>query len=110
MMLTLIISVAFALALDLTLGDPKTKYHPTAWIGRLLGYLAPSFKSDNQRSEKLGGIILVVMVTAPVAIIMYYFDNAIFYLDNLSGISKVIVLIGSVFAIGLLLKTTIAIK
>ncbi len=110
MMLTLVLSVAFAIILDLALGDPKNKYHPTAWIGRLLGYIAPSFKSDNPRSEKLGGIILVVLVTAPVAIIMYYFDNAIFYLDSLGGISKVLAVAGSVFAIGLLLKTTIAIK
>ncbi|MDE1815612.1 MAG: cobalamin biosynthesis protein [Thaumarchaeota archaeon] len=112
MMPVLVLSVAFAIALDLALGDPKNKYHPTAWTGMLLGKLAPLLKSDNPSSEKLGGVILVVTIASLVAALMYYFDNVIGYLDTLNfiGIAKILVLISSAFAIGLLLKTTIAIK
>ncbi len=112
MMLVLVISVAFAIALDLALGDPKNNYHPTAWTGIFLGKLAPLFKSDNPRSEKIGGIILVVIITIFVTILMYYFGNIIAYIDtfNLVGTTKILVSISSAFAIALLLKTTIAIK
>lgn len=112
MMPVLVLSVAFAIALDLALGDPKNKYHPTAWTGMLLGKLAPLLKSDNPSSEKLGGVILVVTIASLVAALMYYFDNVIGYLDTLNfiGIAKILVLISSAFAIGLLLKTTMAIK
>src|SRR5207244_6111680 len=30
------IALLLALAVDLTLGDPPNRYHPVAWIGRLL--------------------------------------------------------------------------
>ncbi len=112
MMLTLVISVAFAIALDLALGDPKNKYHPTAWTGILLGKLTPLFKSDSPRLEKLGGVTVVVTITAFVAALMYYFDNIISYLGTLNfvGMAKILFLISSAFAIALLLKSTIAIK
>ncbi len=112
MMLILVLSVAFAITLDLLLGDPKNKYHPTAWIGMLIGRLVPSAKSYNMQSEKLRGILLVVLITTFVAALAYFIGHAFVYLDNLNFgvISKALVLTASVLAIGVLLKTTIAIK
>jgi adenosylcobinamide-phosphate synthase len=31
-----IVIVTFALLLDFTFGDPKNRYHPTAWIGTFI--------------------------------------------------------------------------
>jgi len=45
-----ILIVAFALGLDFAVGDPKNKFHPTAWIGKLVSILTPHAK----KSEKLG--------------------------------------------------------
>jgi len=33
MILESIVIIGFALGLDFTFGDPKNRYHPTAWIG-----------------------------------------------------------------------------
>jgi len=39
MILESVIIVGFALLLDFLVGDPKTRYHPTAWIGKLIASL-----------------------------------------------------------------------
>jgi len=110
-MLVLVLSVVFAVALDLALGDPKNKYHPTAWIGILIGKFAPSARSNNPKLERLGGMVLVASVTTLVGALLYLVDHTFAYLNNLDlGVAKILVLVTSVFVIGLLLKTTIAIK
>ncbi|MDE1816835.1 MAG: cobalamin biosynthesis protein [Patescibacteria group bacterium] len=108
----LVFSIVFAVTLDLVLGDPKNRYHPTAWIGILIGKLAPLARSDSPHFEKLAGVILVVSITALVVALAYSVDHTLAYVDNLdlNGIFKVLVLTASASAIGLLLKTTIAIK
>ena len=45
MILESIVIVSFALLLDFFVGDPKTKYHPTAWIGKLIALLVPFAKT-----------------------------------------------------------------
>ena len=112
MMIMLVLSIVFAVTLDLALGDPKNRYHPTAWIGTLIGKLAPLARSGNPRFEKLGGTALLVSVTALVAALAYSVDHTFAYLDSLdlNGIYKILALMASVSAVGLLLKTTIAIK
>ncbi len=111
MMLILVFSVVFAITIDLVFGDPKNKYHPTAWIGALIGKFAPCGKSNNAVSERLGGISLVVAVAAFVGILLYLAYNTLANLNNLDlGVSKILVLVASVVSVGILLKTTIAIK
>lgn len=111
-MLVFVLSVVLAMGLDLALGDPKNRYHPTVWIGTLIGKFTILVRSNNQVSEKLGGLILVVSVATLVAVLVFYIDQTLAYLNHLDliEVSKVLVLITSVFVIGLLLKTTIAVK
>ena len=51
-----ILIIGFAIILDLIFGDPRNKYHPTAWIGNFIGSLVPLFKNENVHLEKFGGI------------------------------------------------------
>ena len=112
MMLVLVLSVILAIGLDLVLGDPKNRYHPTVWIGTLIGKFAPLVRSNNSASEKLGGLVLVVSIVTLVAVLTFYIGQVFAYLASLdlNELPKILVLTGSVFAIGLLLKTTIAVK
>lgn len=112
MMLVLILSVVLAIGLDLVLGDPKNRCHPTVWIGTLIGKFAPLVRSNNQMSEKLGGTILVISVVTLVAVLAVFVDQTFAYLSHLdlTEFSKILILATSVFAIGLLLKTTIAVN
>jgi len=97
--------IFFALTIDFTLGDPKNKFHPTAWMGSLIAKLTPSLKNSSNTLEKLGGIILIVISSAIVASLIILLDVGInmITMDYLSIIISIIV--G-----GILLKTTIAIK
>ena len=97
--------IFFALTIDFTLGDPKNKFHPTAWIGSLIAKITPSLKNSSNTLEKLGGIILIIISSAIVASLIILLGVGINMIttDYLSIIISIIV--G-----GILLKTTIAIK
>ena len=62
MILESIVIVAFALLLDFLVGDPKTRYHPTAWIGKLIASLVPFAKNGSAKRELIGGILIVSIV------------------------------------------------
>jgi adenosylcobinamide-phosphate synthase len=97
--------IFFALAIDFILGDPKNKFHPTAWIGSLIARLTPSLKNSSDNLEKLGGTILIIISSTIVVSLITFLDAGI----NLIPIDYLSVII-SVIVGGIFLKTTIAIK
>src|SRR5712692_10899858 len=107
-----IFAVVLALAIDFAFGDPKNKYHPTAWIGKLVSKVVTLTRSNNPISEKLGGTIAVMCVLAIVCILIMSLVFGLKYLNNLevNGISKVLILASTIVVTGVLLKTTVAIK
>jgi len=105
MILESVIIVAFALLLDFLVGDPKTKYHPTAWIGKLIASLVPFTKNNSARKELLGGILLVGVIVIVVSTLLVVLDIGISLLTI-----DIISLVVSIVVGSILLKTTIAIK
>lgn len=101
MIIESILIVGFALGLDFLLGDPKNRYHPTAWIGKLIAKLTPHVKN----SGKIGGILLVLAVVATVSLLLVALDVTI----NLITIDYVSLILSIIFGT-ILLKTTIAIR
>ena len=97
--------IGFALLLDLSFGDPKNKYHPTAWIGRLIATLTIFTKNQNSLFEKVGGILLVT-ITCMIVISFLLILNFGISLVSFDYVSMIL----SVIIGGLLLKTTIAIR
>ena len=112
MILIPIIAVILALFLDFFFGDPKNRYHPTVWIGKLIGKFVPYARSTNPLIEKINGIILLVSVIVIVSIPIIFFSSTIKYLENFdsNGLYKILFLGLSIISVGVLLKTTIAIK
>ncbi len=101
MIIESIMIVAFALGLDFAVGDPKNKYHPTAWIGKLIAKITPFAKN----SEKLGGVVLVFSVVTIVSLLLLGLELTI-NLITLDYVSLIVsIVIGTI-----LLKTTIAIR
>jgi len=105
MILESIAIVAFALLLDFLVGDPKTKYHPTAWIGKLIASLVPFTKSNSIRKELIGGILLVSVIVVTVCTVLVVLDIGISLLTI-----DIVSLIVSIAVGSILLKTTIAIR
>ena len=105
MIIESILVVSFALGLDFVTGDPKNRFHPTSWIGGLIGKLVPYAKTGVATSEKFGGVTVVLVVCAIVATILVALDFGISLISV-----DLIVLIVSVIIGTILLKTTIAIR
>ncbi len=101
MIIESIMIIVFALTLDFVVGDPKSKHHPTAWIGSLIAQLTPNAK----KLGKLGGFLLVLAVTAVVLTLLVVLDIGINFISV-----NYIELIISIIAGSILLKTTIAIR
>ena len=104
MMFIPILIVLFALAIDLAFGDPKNKFHPTAWVGMLIAKLVPLAKNQNQTKEKIGGVLIAVCTISLVIVLIFSYESIMKDTSNII-LTTVTILISS-----LLLKTTIAIK
>jgi len=105
MILESIVIVGFALLLDFLVGDPRTKYHPTAWIGKLIALLVPFAKNNSVKRELIGGVLIVGIIISIVSILLVSLEIGISLLtiDIVSFVVSVV--LGSI-----LLKTTIAIR
>ena len=105
MIIESLLIVGFALGLDFAVGDPKNRFHPTAWIGKFIGKIVPYGKTNSALSEKISGILFVVIVISIVSLILFVLDFGI----NLISID-IVSLIVSIVIGSILLKTTIAIR
>lgn len=105
MILESILVVTFAILLDLLVGDPKNRFHPTSWIGILIAKLVPLTKNESPNMEKIGGIILVISVSAIVGtlLVLLYKGIQSITIELLSLI--ILIIVGTI-----LLKSTIAIR
>ena len=105
MILESIVIIGFAILLDLVFGDPKNRYHPTAWIGMLIGTITTRMKNENYIVEKVGGIFIVLI---PVCISVIILSGLNFSIDLIS-VESLSILISIISGV-VLFKMTIAIK
>lgn len=105
MVIESILIVFFAIILDLTVGDPRNKFHPTAWIGSFIAKLTPHTKNSSENLEKLGGFLVVLISIGLVISLVIFLDIGI----NLISVDYIYIVI-SIIAGSILLKLTIAIK
>ena len=105
MILESIIVIGLAILLDLTFGDPKNRYHPTAWIGNLIGIITTRMKNENYILEKFGGIFIVLI---PVCISVIVLSSLNFSIELIS-VESLSILISIISGL-VLFKMTIAIK
>ena len=104
-MIESILIVIFALVMDISLGDPKNKFHPTAWIGSLIANLTTFSKSYFQKIEKIGGIFIVLSSTGIVLLFTVLLETGITLISYDYLFTAASVITGT-----LLLKITIAIR
>ena len=97
--------IGFAILIDLIFGDPKNRYHPTAWIGTLIAKFTPLAKHQNPIFEKIGGVLLIIIISSIVILLLLSIDFGIslIFTDYISLVVSVLVGI-------MLLKSTIAIR
>ena len=64
--------LVLALVIDLLLGEPPWKLHPTFWMGKLTMALEPHFKNPNPTIERLNGVLLTLTVISIVVAPVYF--------------------------------------
>ena len=113
MILLPLLAVVLAICIDFALGDPKNKFHPTVWVGTIIGKLVLVSRGHSPKTEKLWGTVLTISVTTLVAVLLYFLNRGLGSINSVANFSyedELIVLIFSILITGILLKTTIAIK
>ena len=105
MILESIIIIGFAITFDLIFGDPKNRYHPTAWIGNFIGSITTRMKNESQNLEKFGGIFIVLIPVSISCIVLFGLEFSIDFIN--AEFWSVVVSI--IFGI-ILFKMTIAIR
>ncbi len=113
MILLPLLAIVLAICIDFAFGDPKNKFHPTVWIGTIIGKLVPFSRGHSPKTEKLLGTVLTILITTLVALVFYFLNRGLDSINSIASFSYenvLIVLIFSVLITGILLKTTIAIK
>ena len=105
MILESIIIIGLAILLDLILGDPKNRYHPTAWIGNLIGIITTRMRNENQNLEKFGGIFIILIPISISTAILLSLQYSIDFI-NIEFLSILVSIISGI----ILFKMTIAIK
>ena len=106
MILESIIVIGLAIFIDLVFGDPRNKYHPTAWIGKFISNLVPLFKNENAHFEKFGGVLVVLISTTVIATLLLLLDLKLDSIIVNEFVSIMVIILIS----AILLKTTIAIR
>jgi adenosylcobinamide-phosphate synthase len=96
-----LIILILALLIDLTIGEPPDKIHPTVWIGKVIAFLKPKIKNKNPQIEKLNGILLGLFTITLFMLPAYFI---LFFIQQYFG------LIIYVIIAAVLLKPTFAIK
>ena len=105
MILESILVIGFAILLDLLFGDPKNRFHPTAWIGNLIGNITTRMKNENYNLEKFGGIFIVLIPVCISIVVLLGLDFSI----DLISVESLSILISIISGV-VLFKMTIAIK
>ena len=68
-MLGLIAALAAGIGVDWLFGDPPNKYHPVAWLGRLIDYCVPRLKGG---PEKAKGAVFAVSLVLGLALAVHF--------------------------------------
>ena len=100
-----IIVAVSALVLDILSGDPPSRYHPTAWVGRIYGKIIPYFKTGKIRTETALGAAAIIIVCSIVASLLFALEYTVSVLLDGAVMMLVLVISGT-----LLLKSTIAVR
>lgn len=94
----IILALAGGIGLDYISGDPPNRYHPVAWIGRLIGWFIPRLKG---RSEKARGTIFAITLVVAIGLFSHFLVYASMYFVGV---------VAAAIVSALVLKTTVAVR
>jgi adenosylcobinamide-phosphate synthase len=98
-MISLVIAaLAAGIGIDYLFGDPPNKYHPIAWLGRLIGWFVPRLKGG---SEKTKGAIFAIALVVAIGLVAHFLTYTSMHLAGA---------VAAAIVSALMLKITIAVR
>ena len=99
----LLTGLAIGITIDFLVDDPPNRYHPVAWLGKLIEFFIPKLKDNNRsaRKEKLHGIVF-----ATGLVVIFFLTIHLALSASLHVLGGLILILGSIF----FLKVTVSIR
>src|ERR671912_211262 len=99
----LLTGLVIGVTVDFLLDDPPNRYHPVAWLGKLIEFFIPKLKDNNKsaRKEKLKGIVFATGLVVTFGLTIHLTVSA-----SLHVLEGLILILGSI----LILKVTISVR
>lgn len=98
--------LAMALGMDLALGDPRNRFHPTSWIGGIISRIVPYCMRGTPVVEKTLGALLVILVCGMAVCLLV----ALYILLDAILETPLAVMVIHILVLSVLLKMTIAMR
>ena len=79
-------TVVFASSINFFISDINNKYHPVAWLGKIIKYFIPKLKHNNNQNERINGIffsiifVIFIGISIHMLAIYFYIINLFFFL------------------------------
>jgi cobalamin biosynthesis protein CobD/CbiB len=90
----LLTGLAIGITIDFLVDDPPNRYHPVAWLGKLIEFFIPKLKDNNRcaRKEKIHGIVfassLAVMFFLTIHFALSAINFGIYYFLESHGFNQ----------------------
>ena len=99
----LLTGLAIGITIDFLVDDPPNRYHPVAWLGKLIEFFIPKLKDNNRcaRKEKIHGIVFATSLAVMFFLTIHFALSA-----SLHVLGGIILILGSIF----FLKVTVSIR
>jgi adenosylcobinamide-phosphate synthase len=99
----LLTGLVIGVTIDFLLDDPPNRYHPVAWLGKLIEFFIPKLKDNNTsaRKEKLKGIVFATSLVVTFGLTIHVTVSA-----SLHVLGDSILILGSI----LFLKVAVSIR
>lgn len=99
-----------ALLIDLILGEPPNKLHPTVWMGKTISFFEKRLRGRNAKVEKVNGVLLAIIVITIFSVAAWVILHLVkSYLGEIAYILVSAMLLKTTFAIKSMKKHTIPI-
>ncbi|HEX2014062.1 MAG TPA: cobalamin biosynthesis protein [Nitrososphaera sp.] len=79
-MIPLLAALAGGIGIDCLFGDPPNRYHPVAWLGRIVGFIVPSLKAPSPAEEKIRGAVFAIAIVVATGLAAHLAAYASMYL------------------------------
>src|SRR5918999_1699417 len=93
----LLTGLAIGITIDFLVDDPPNRYHPVAWLGKLIEFFIPKLRDNNRsaRKEKLHGIVF-----ATGLVVIFFLTIHLALSASLHVLGGLILILGSIFLSG----------